>query len=147
MTVIDLFRQFFSLTTRQYLSPSMKLTYYTALAEWNENRRPERLLTSSARLAELAGLKTDHVTRCLKKLSHLHVLTYKKSGRTGLTINFLMCRESDGTKISSITCAQKKSSREVKAHACERDCDAAAQDVNRRSGRSFDDIVRTARNK
>ena len=56
MTLIDLFREFSSVSTRENYSPSSRILYYTLLWCWNEQRRPECASLSTKQLYTLAGL-------------------------------------------------------------------------------------------
>lgn len=56
MTLIDLFREFSSVATREKYSPSSRILYYTLLWCWNEQRRPEIATSTMNELCTLTGL-------------------------------------------------------------------------------------------
>ncbi len=85
MTLIDLFREFSSVSTRELYSTSSRVLYYTLLYLWNEQRRPEIASLTSKQLYTLAGLPETTFRDAFKYLADRGWVKRLKSRRRGIT--------------------------------------------------------------
>lgn len=95
MTLIDLFREFSLVSTRENYSPSSRILYYTMLWCWNEQRRPEVTAMSTKQLYTLTGLPETTFREAFTYLADRGWVKRVKSRKRGL-IAWLM-RDRCGT--------------------------------------------------
>lgn len=85
MTLIDLFREFGAVSTREGYSPSSRILYHTMLWCWNEQRRPEVTTMSTVQLYTLAGLAETTFREAFAYLADRGWVKRVKSRKRGLT--------------------------------------------------------------
>lgn len=85
MTLIDLFREFSSVSTRESYSSSSRILYYTLLWCWNEQRRPEVTTLTTKQLYTLTGLPETTFREAFQYLADRGWIKRVKSRKRGLT--------------------------------------------------------------
>lgn len=74
MTLVDLYRNIYRLhTVKQFNSSDLSLLF-VLIGEWNEQRRPEWLLTSRQTLQELSSLPESNARRVIQKLISYRII-------------------------------------------------------------------------
>lgn len=70
LTLIDLFRAFQNSAEKNGFAASARLTYYSILNAWNEERRPECLRIRRSTLQDLTGLSESSVRNAVSFLAN-----------------------------------------------------------------------------
>lgn len=115
LTLIDLFREFSSTSSREKYSPSSRILYYTLLWCWNEQRRPEFAAMTMQELCTLTGLPRTTIQSAFGYLADRGWVKRAKS-RNRQVFGWLMrdCRQTVGKPAGfRMSPAQSKSDRSV----------------------------------